>query len=106
MSYITSIGTAVPLHKFKQEAIADFMCNYLDADQLLTRQISILYKKSAIETRHSVIGDFALPKSERSFFNGHVPNVGERMATFQKEAPTLAIKAIQNAIAKNDDWEV
>jgi predicted naringenin-chalcone synthase len=56
VSYITSIGTAVPKHKFDQSTISTFMENLAIEDEQ-QRKIKTIFRASAIQTRYSVLED-------------------------------------------------
>lgn len=98
MSYITSIGTAVPEYQYTQDEIAHFMKGYVGADERTDRLIRILYSKSAIEQRHSVVPDFSRKNGEHYLFNGQQASMSTRMKLFSEAAPELAIKAAVNAL--------
>ena len=93
MSFINSIGTAVPEYKYRQDEIADFMIDYIDGDDRISRMIKILYAKSAIKQRHSVVPDFSMRYGNHYLFNGTQANLSKRMQLFGEEAPELALKA-------------
>lgn len=98
MSYITSIGTAVPKYRYTQDEIAHFMKGYVGADERTDRLIRILYSKSAIDQRHSVVPDFSVKNGKQDLFNGNQASMSRRMRLFAEEAPELAIKAAVNAL--------
>lgn len=98
MSYITAIGTALPSYKYKQQEISDFMRSYVAADERTDRLIRILYAKSGIEERYSVLPDFSPRNDNHHLFNGRQASLGERMEVFAEEAPDLALKAAVNAL--------
>lgn len=95
MTYIQSIGTAVPNYQYKQEELAGFMSSYLEADQRLHRLIRVLYSRSGIETRYSVIPDFSKQYQAHHLFNGTQASVSQRMQVFSKEAVQLGVKAVR-----------
>ncbi|MBI1183453.1 type III polyketide synthase [bacterium] len=98
MSYITSVGTALPIYQYRQEEIANFMRDYLGADERIDRMLRILYAKSAIDQRYSVLPDFSLRYPNHLLFNGLQAHLGKRMQLFGEEAPELALKAAVNAM--------
>ncbi len=98
MSYITAIGTAVPAYKYKQEEIADFMKSYLGNETRVNRMINVLYSKSEINERYSVVPDFSKINGKHRLFNGKQPHLSERMQLFGEEAPELALQAAVNAM--------
>ncbi|MEO6167151.1 MAG: type III polyketide synthase [Chitinophagales bacterium] len=97
-SLLMAIGTAVPEHRYQQQAIADFMIRYFQVPEDTSRKLSIIYQKSGIDFRHSVLPDF--------FKNGHVPLLFEevslnpalskRMEIYQPVAVKLAFKAVKD----------
>jgi len=98
MSYITSIGTALPEYHYKQTEIADFMREYVNADDRIDRLIRILYSKSAIDERYSVVPDFSERNGNHYLFNGQQAPLSRRMSLFAEEAPELALQAAVNAM--------
>lgn len=103
-SLLISIGTAVPGHRYNQQAIADFMIRYFNVPEEASRKISIIYQKSGIEYRHSVLPDF--------FRNGHAPilfdatsanpALSKRMEVYQSGALHLAVQAVKDCINELD----
>jgi len=108
-SYIQSIGTAVPQHRFPQQTIANFMSEMLGMDADSKRQLEILYRASKIAYRHSVLEDYGLPPKDFSFYkkmsNGKVENrtVAERMAAYKHAALPLSVKAAEEALAQKPE---
>ena len=101
MSKIISIGTAVPGYGIEQETILDFMQAAYN-DDIASRKLKLLFKYSGIKTRYSVVSDFDISKSKRSFFNKdqRAPNVEKRLNLFKEQAVLLAIEAIQNSLKR------
>ena len=94
-SFIVSIGTAVPSNAYKQSEIADFMIRYFGLEGDAARKLSIIYDKSGIETRHSVLGDFRSNASPSLFKSSMVnPPLSSRMQIYKKEAVRLAAYAV------------
>ena len=58
MSYITSIGTANPSHRFPQQTIANFMVRAMNLNADDARKLLVLYRATGIDTRYSVLGDY------------------------------------------------
>lgn len=98
MSFITSIGTALPTYKYQQEEIANFMQGFVGGDDRINRLIRILYAKSAIKHRYSVLPDFSTRYPNHHLFKGEQAHLSERMKVFSEEAPELALKATVNAM--------
>lgn len=103
-SFITSIGTAVPVHQFPQTQIARFMAEALSMDERDQRRLSALYRQTRIEQRHSVLPDYGRSRGEYTFYPNTeglepFPTVGQRMKIYREEAVPLALKAINDCLA-------
>lgn len=99
MSVIVTIGTAVPANKYSQEELCEYMGALSGNDDLQRKKLKMLYAKSAINSRHSVLSDFGAPNNPVGFFAGNssdlqIPSIDERLDTYQQYAPQLAIQAI------------
>jgi predicted naringenin-chalcone synthase len=107
MSQIISIGTAVPQHSYSQSDLVNKMLEFHGWDDPVQhRKLRVLYKRTAIETRHSVIPDFsmngALPRLfEKTAGATDMPSVESRLSVFRKEAFPLAHTAIKNNFIQN-----
>lgn len=101
MSKIISIGTAVPQYGTSQSAILDFMQKVYN-DDTVSRKLKILFSHSGINTRYSIVPDFANNASEHTLFdiNKRIPNIEKRLNVYKKNAVSLAIEAIQNTLKK------
>ena len=102
MSSITRIGTAVPKYKNDQSAIQNFMVSLCTGSITDKRKISLMYARSGISTRYSVVPDYACSIEDRIFFPKTedlepFPNIEKRMELYQKNACNLAIEAIKDA---------
>lgn len=101
MSNITHIGTAVPDFKNEQSDIQQFMLKMTDGSPTDKRKMGLMYARSGIETRYSVIPDYSSEASERTFFSKNedlepFPSIEQRMAKYQETALPLALKAVEN----------
>src|SRR5688572_11945760 len=67
-SAILSIGTAVPEHAYRQAELAEFMKQAHGADARLARRLDVLYRQSAIDTRHSCLGDYGRAPADFTFY--------------------------------------
>jgi alkylresorcinol/alkylpyrone synthase len=102
MSIITSIGTAVPEHKHQQSDIQKFMLALSTGSEKDKRMLSLMYARSGIKTRYSVVPDYSCTLSKREFYPKNenlepFPNVDVRMKTFNKHATSLAVAAVNDA---------
>jgi prepilin-type processing-associated H-X9-DG protein len=103
MSVIATIATAVPENKYKQSDLAEFMCDLFQYPEQQKRKLKLMYAKSGIDTRYSVIPDFCSSKNERRFFPKTnnlepFPTIDYRMQYFNETALPLCIKAIKDCI--------
>jgi predicted naringenin-chalcone synthase len=103
MSVLTSLSTAVPAYKHSQDDLAEYMCDLFGYAELERRKLRVLYKKSGIHTRYSVIPDYSLPPEKRIFFTGHnhlqhVPEIEFRMNYYIRNALDLALEAVGKCI--------
>lgn len=74
------------------------MQEYVGGTDRVDRMIRVLYGKSGIEERYSVVPDFSLRYPGHHLFTGPQAHLGERMKIFSEEAPDLALKAAVNAM--------
>ena len=106
MATVISIGTAVPANKHQQEDILHFMQDAFNVDTTEKRKLKYLYHQSSIQTRHSVLPDFGLPKEQWQFIpadkNAPFPNLDARMDVYDKEALPLSIAAIKDCLKDRD----
>lgn len=67
------------------------------------RKISLLYERSGIDWRYSVIPDFSSPAEDRLFFSQlkdlePFPSLDKRMELYQQHAAALSLNAIYNCL--------
>lgn len=93
-AYINQIETAVPEFSYKQDDVRETMKEIVGDDERSQRIIHLLYAKSGIETRHSVIDDFKSNGSHSLFFNGQgaAPGTKSRNETYISEGRKLFVK--------------
>ena len=93
-SFINQIETAVPEFSYKQDDVRETMKEIVGGDERSQRIIHLLYAKSGIETRHSVIDDFKSTGSHSLFFNGQgaAPGTKSRNETYISEGRKLFVK--------------
>lgn len=105
MSFITSIGVAVPQYRFHQDKIASFMEKAMQLDYENSRKLKTIFRSSGITTRHSVLEDYG-KQSDYSFYpnlnsTDAFPSTETRLEQFRQNALPLSIKAIQNCSKGN-----
>lgn len=105
---IVSIGLANPGKPIDQSVIASFMQKAHRLDEVESRKLSFLYRKSGISSRHSVLSDFEksnphdytfFPKTEDF---EPFPGTKARMEVFRQTAPQLCEEAVINCLSKTD----
>lgn len=94
MVIIINISTALPPYKYKQSDLEKFMCELFQYLQQQKRKLKLMYAKSGINNRHSVIPDFSLLMQERIFFPKTndlepFPTIEYRMQYFNKTALSI-----------------
>ena len=109
-SFLTAIGTAVPEFEISQNQIADFMCNMVDLTTEEASRLRLLYARSGIERRHSVLADYARERGDFSFFSNGIcnqvaPGVGARMEVFRQSALPLAHQAVRDCLGQRADLQ-
>ena len=102
MTFINAIGTHNPSYKYKQEEILTYMLSHVpDLEERSRRGLQMIYKRSGIGHRYSVLPDFGESNQERLFSSNaldKMPAVEKRMAIFDQEATNLGIEAIKKCI--------
>ena len=103
-SSIVSIGLSNPGAPIPQAEISRFMqlAHQLDAQE--QRKLDFLYRKSGIDSRHSVLDDFQSEEvSDFTFFPKNkelhpFPGTAARMQVFEEKGPELAEQAVRSAL--------
>ena len=108
MSVISKISTAVPSNKYEQSHLAEFMSSFFQYSDEQKRKLKLMYGKSGIDTRYSVMPDFASLIEDRDFFPKTTnlepfPSVEYRMNYYNKMALPICIEAIENCVPKKID---
>ncbi len=104
LSKITSIATANPPHGHTQDALFAFADKVYSRDEIESRKLKFVYRQSGIDTRYSVLEDFGLPATERTFFSTSedlepFPSLEQRMACFNETSLELSTKCIETCIS-------
>jgi predicted naringenin-chalcone synthase len=97
---IAGIGTAVPTHRIAQVDAATIASQYACETPDQQRLFTALYVRTGVKTRHCVVlhasdGDLA---SRQTFYGDASPTTGDRLRTFEEEAPALAVTAARTAL--------
>lgn len=102
-SKIISIGTAVPQYKYAQSDLAKWMHQRLDpTNERMGRIFRVLYEKTSIAYRHSVLPDFSANNNSTKLFidANKEPQVEDRLAIYKNEAVNLGAAAAMNCLNK------
>ena len=109
-SYITSIGAATPNNKASQQQSAKILASVLNLEEREERRLAALFRATGIESRYSVVEDYLKERGEYNFFpndvSGDFPTVGKRMKLFEKAALPLAVDAITDCFAKQNETTI
>ena len=106
MSKLISIGTATPEFVINQMDIHSFMDLIYDGTIEEKRRLKLLYERSGINKRFSVIPDYDTQLKERTLYAQTknlepFPSIELRMAKYQQKAAPLAVKASHQAFQKS-----
>lgn len=100
MSYITAIGTANPENKISQSTIAEFMVKVMQLDQPHSRKLKTIFKATGIETRYSVLEDYAKTTDFNFYPNTPdfepFPSTKKRQEAFRQHALGVSLQAVEN----------
>ncbi|HET9053362.1 MAG TPA: type III polyketide synthase, partial [Cyclobacteriaceae bacterium] len=104
MSYLTSIGIAVPDNRFEQSELGKFMVRAMQPDYENSRKLHAIFRSGGISHRHSVLSDYG-KETGFSFYSDTkdlepFPSTAKRMDEYQKHAPDLCVAAINNCLVK------
>ncbi|KHK96617.1 naringenin-chalcone synthase [Microbacterium mangrovi] len=109
---IVAIGTAVPPTRVRQDRVRDFFAAQPGLDRLAQRRIRASFDAAAIDTRHTVLTQFAHLATPSSVSDdGHAgveflgrddvlarPTTGERNDAYTRLAPALYAEAARSAL--------
>lgn len=105
MSFITSIGTAVPPNRFNQASIAAFMEKTMRLNYADGRKLKTIFKYSGIQTRHSVLEDYGKQDTFSFYPNTKdfepFPSTEKRLLEYRKHALPLSVEAIKDCMLKS-----
>jgi len=106
-SYITSISTANPPHRFDQMKVAEFMIKTQNMNEAESRQLRAIYRASGIKSRYSSIPDFGNEVEDYQFFPPNqsaepFPSTSHRMDHFNQHALPVSLQAAKNCLKNKD----
>jgi len=95
-SHITGLGTAVPQYAVKQDELCQWLCDFLDLDEIERRRARWYFERSGVERRYLAVPDVAGP----GLYRRGLPTLTERMRVFRDVAPRVAAEAATCALAQ------
>ncbi len=100
-SFISSIGTATPSHKYTQTDLVSFMSNAHGVVNGSEVKLKALYRATGIKYRYSVLEDYGKEADNFSFYpkNSNLepfPDTASRMGVYKEEALKLSLDAAKN----------
>lgn len=111
MSVILSIGNAVPKFGIPQMTIFDFMNRVNDGTEEETRKLRLLYERSGIDKRHSVVPDYDINSGQRLLYSEDrylepFPTLEKRMHLYHQYAGDLAEQAASACLNRVNQLEI
>lgn len=110
MSYLTSIGIAVPDNRFEQAEIGKFMTRTMQLEYENNRKLNAIFRSSGISHRYSVLTDYGKEKDFSFYPNTHnfepFPSTSTRLQEYQKHAPDLSMAAIKDCVLQQPGFDV
>lgn len=97
--HILHIETVVPQHQYRQTEIMAAMIRMLGASEKMERYLRQIYRRSGIETRHSVLGNL-LDDPRVSFLAGTPADTKTRNDIFITESNRLLIQLARAAVER------
>jgi alpha-pyrone synthase len=108
MAFITSIGTATPMHRLNQGNIASFMTRAMQLGEDDARKLKILFRATGIETRHSVLEDYGKVSDFHFYENSNgmepFPSTKRRLELYQRHALAISIEAVAQCLMTLGDF--
>lgn len=107
---LSGIGTALPEHRLSRDEAVELHATFCGFDEGNARTLRALYRRSGIDTRHSVLLDASEGElaSRQSFYppaeseDDRGPTTVRRMAMYEEHAPRLATAAARGALEDGD----
>ena len=109
MSFITSIGTAVPANRCSQSTLSEFMIRAMQLDYMASRKLRAIFRASGISYRYSVLDDYGKQHNFTFYANTDdfepFPSTEKRVSEYQKHALTLSRRAVEDCFLKRNDFK-
>ncbi len=110
MSFITSIGTAVPSNRFSQLTLSEFMVKAMQLDYARSRKLRTIFRASGISYRHSVLDDYGKNRDFTFYSNTDdfepFPSTEKRLSEFRKHAVALSKQAVEDCLSQRKDFKL
>lgn len=110
MSYLTSIGIAVPENRFEQSEIGRFMARAMQLDYANNRKLNAIFQSSGISHRYSILTDYGKERDFSFYPNTEnfepFPATSQRLNEYQKHASGLCIAAIEKCIERQPGFDI
>lgn len=110
MSYITSIGIAVPPNRFEQSSLGSFMTRAMQLKYEDERRLKAIFRSSGISHRYSVLEDYGKQEDFSFYPNTRdfepFPTTEARMREYQKLAVGLCITAVQDCVNQKSVFDL
>lgn len=109
-SFISSIGTANPEHKYQQSQLVNFMSNAHGLVNGSEVKLKALYRATGIKYRHSVLADYGEEAPNYNFYPKSknlepFPDTASRMELYKKEAISLGLESVENCLLNLPDFD-
>jgi len=110
MSFITSIGTAVPANRFSQSTLSEFMVKAMQLDYREGRKLRTIFRSSGILYRHSVLDDYGKSRDFTFYPNADdfepFPSTEKRISEYRKHAFSLSKQAIDDCLTSRKNFDL
>lgn len=103
--WIHGIGTAVPGNRYAQDDIGEILSRKLPEGSKGRRLMHMIYSRSGIDFRHSVLSDYRTEGPDGHFFTDEAgtfgsPSTGVRNAMYAREARAVFLEAARDVLAR------
>ena len=102
-SFISSIATANPSHKYTQNELVQFMAGAHGAINGSEVKLKALYRATGIKHRYSVLSDYGKDVRDFDFYPQNeqlepFPDTASRMTLYKREALSLSMEAAERCL--------
>lgn len=105
MASIAAIGTALAKYEVSIPEIFTFMQAYCGWNDTEKHTYKMLYDRSGIEKKYSVLPDFNFETKQKTIFNaGNIVSTQQRLEIFKTEALAMALQCVYNGLGKTYNY--